>query len=93
MTTAAGARFASVRASGYGAAHSGARRSVKFVSDIFREIDDELRRENLLRLWTRYSRHIIAGAVLVALIAAGIFAWRQHVASERLARARMEKVS
>jgi hypothetical protein len=57
------------------------------VSDIFREIDDELRRENLLRLWSRYSRHIIAAAVVLALLAGGIFAWRQHVASERLAQA------
>jgi hypothetical protein len=52
------------------------------VSDIFREIDDELRRENLLQLWSRYSRYIIAAAVVLALIAAGIFAWRTHLASE-----------
>ncbi len=57
------------------------------MSDIFREIDDELRRENLLQLWSRYSRYIIAGAVLLVLIAGGIFAWRQHLASERLAQA------
>ena len=55
------------------------------MSDIFREIDDELRRENLLQLWSRYSRYIIAGVVVLALIAAGIFAWRQHLASEQLA--------
>jgi hypothetical protein len=57
------------------------------VSDIFREIDDELRRENLLQLWSRYSRYIIAAAVILALIAAGVFAWRQHRESERLAQA------
>jgi hypothetical protein len=57
------------------------------VSDIFREIDDELRRENLLQLWSRYSRYIIAAAVVVALIAGGIFAWRTHLESERLAQA------
>ena len=57
------------------------------MSDIFREIDDELRRENLLQLWSRYARYIIAGVVLLALIGAGIFAWRQHVASERVAQA------
>jgi hypothetical protein len=57
------------------------------VSDIFREIDEELRRENLLQLWSRYSRYIIAAAVVLALVAAGIFAWRQHVASELLAQA------
>jgi hypothetical protein len=58
-----------------------------FVSDIFREIDDELRREGLLQLWSRYARYIIAVAVILVLIAAGIFAWRQHLASERLAQA------
>ena len=79
--------FASPRTTGYGALHSGARRSGKVVSDIFREIEDELRRDNLLKLWSRYSRYIIAGAVLLALIAAGIFAWRQYLASERLAQA------
>jgi hypothetical protein len=57
------------------------------VSDIFREIDDELRRDNLLRLWSRYARYIIAAAVLLALIAGGVFAWRQHLASERAAQA------
>jgi len=63
-------------------------RSGDFVSDIFREIDDELRRENLLQLWSRYGRYIIAAAVLLVLIGAGIFAWRQHLASERLAQAK-----
>ena len=57
------------------------------MSDIFREIEDELRRESLLRLWSRYSRYIIAGAVLIVLIAVGVVAWRQHLASERLAQA------
>jgi hypothetical protein len=61
--------------------------SGEFVSDIFREIDDELRRENLLQLWSRYARYIIAGAVFLVLVAAGIFVWRQHLASERLAQA------
>ena len=46
------------------------------MSDIFREIDEELRRENLLKLWSRYGSYIIAAAVLVVLIAGGIFAWR-----------------
>jgi hypothetical protein len=66
---------------------SGAPRSGEFVSDIFREIDDELRRDNLLQLWSRYARYIIAGAVLLVLIGTGIFAWRQHLASERMAQA------
>jgi hypothetical protein len=58
-----------------------------FVSDIFREIEDELRRDNLLKLWSRYARHIIGGALLLVLIAAGVVGWRQYLESERLAQA------
>ena len=56
------------------------------VSDIFREIEDELRRDNLLKLWQRYGKYIIAAAVLVLLVAAAIVAWRDHLASERRAQ-------
>src|SRR4051812_50087505 len=63
-------------------------RSGEFVSDIFREIDDELRRENLLQLWSRYSRYIIAAAVVVALIAGGVFAGGKHLQAQRLAQAK-----
>jgi len=56
------------------------------VSDIFREIDEELRRDNLLKLWSRYGRYIVALAVLVLLIAGGIVAWRDHQLSERRAQ-------
>jgi hypothetical protein len=56
------------------------------VSDIFREIDEELRRDNLLKLWSRYGRYVIAIAVLALVIAGGIVAWRDHQASERRAQ-------
>ena len=56
------------------------------MSDIFREIDEELRRDNLLKLWSRYGRYIVALAVLVLLIAGGIVAWRDHQLSERRAQ-------
>jgi hypothetical protein len=49
-----------------------------FVSDIFREIDEELRRENLLKLWSRYGRYVIAVAVFLLLVAGGIAVWRSH---------------
>jgi hypothetical protein len=55
------------------------------VSDIFREIDEELRRDNLLKLWSRYGRYVIAVAVLALVVAGGIVAWRDHQASERRA--------
>jgi hypothetical protein len=56
-----------------------------FVSDIFREIDEELRRDNLLKLWRLYGRYVIAGVVIVLAIAGGIVAWRNHQLAERQA--------
>lgn len=45
------------------------------MSDIFREVDEEVRRERLQRLWDRYSLFIIAAAVLIV---AGVGAWRGY---------------
>ena len=56
------------------------------MSDIFREIDEELRRENLLKLWSRYGKYVILAAVIVVAIAGAIVAWREHQASERRAQ-------
>jgi hypothetical protein len=56
------------------------------VSDIFREIDEELRRDNLLKLWSRYGRYIIAIALFALVVAGGFVAWRDHQLSERRAQ-------
>ena len=56
------------------------------MSDIFREIEEELRRDNLLKLWQRYGKYVIAAAVLALLIIGGVVAWREHEASERRAQ-------
>jgi hypothetical protein len=45
------------------------------VSDIFQEVDEEVRREQLKKLWERYQNYIIAAAVLVVLAVAG---WRAN---------------
>jgi hypothetical protein len=45
------------------------------VSDIFQEVDEEVRREQLKKLWDRYGNYVVAAAVL--LIAA-IGAWRGY---------------
>ncbi len=55
------------------------------MSDIFREIDEELRRDNLLKLWRLYGRYVIGAVVVVLAIAAGIVAWRNHQLSARQA--------
>ncbi|MBV9556672.1 MAG: tetratricopeptide repeat protein, partial [Pseudolabrys sp.] len=45
------------------------------MSDIFNEVDEEVRREQLKKLWDRYSIYIIA---LVVLLIAGVGAWRGY---------------
>jgi hypothetical protein len=58
----------------------------KFVSDIFNEVDEEVRREKLKRLWDRYQVFIIAGAILIV---GGVGGWRlnQWWESKRAAEA------
>ena len=62
------------------------RRPGACVSEIFREIDEELRRENLLKLWSRYGKYIVAAVVAIVLVIGGIMAWRDHQADERRAQ-------
>jgi hypothetical protein len=45
------------------------------VADIFHEVDEEVRREQLKKLWDRYSIYLIALAVLII---AGMAAWRGY---------------
>lgn len=45
------------------------------MADIFHEVDEEVRRERLQKLWERYSIYLIALAVLIV---AGIGAWRAY---------------
>jgi hypothetical protein len=45
------------------------------VSDIFQEVDEEVRREKLARIWDRYGNLIVAGALVVVLAVAG---WRGY---------------
>ncbi|HEY1798434.1 MAG TPA: tetratricopeptide repeat protein, partial [Stellaceae bacterium] len=55
------------------------------MSDIFREIDEELRRDNLLKLWQRYGKYVIVAAVVILAAGGGFAAWRQHLQTERKA--------
>jgi hypothetical protein len=53
------------------------------VSEIFREIEEELRRDRLWNLWSRYGRYLIAFVVVALLLAAAFAGWRAYQASER----------
>jgi hypothetical protein len=45
------------------------------VSDIFQEVDEEVRREQLKKLWDRYSGYAVAAAIAVVVAVA---AWRGY---------------
>ena len=45
------------------------------MSDIFQEVDEEVRREQLKKLWERWGNHLIALAFLIVLGIAGWRAW------------------
>jgi hypothetical protein len=47
----------------------------QFVSDIFHEVDEEVRREQLKKLWDRYGNFIAAAAIVAV---AGIAGWRGY---------------
>jgi hypothetical protein len=45
------------------------------VTDIFHEVDEEVRREQLKKIWQRYGNYIIAGCLIVIV---GIAGWRGY---------------
>ncbi len=55
---------------------SGENGVARLVSDIFHEVDEEVRREQLKKLWDRYGNYVVAAAVLLVLAVA---AWRAYM--------------
>ncbi len=53
------------------------------MSDIFREVEEEVRRERLERIWKEYGDYIVAAAALLILAAAGFRLWTYYQARER----------
>jgi hypothetical protein len=54
------------------------------VTDIFREVEEEVRRERFEQLWKKYGDYVIAGAALIIIAAAGIQLWRVYEQRERI---------
>ena len=63
------------------------------MSDIFKEVDEEIRQENYAKLWQRHGRYVIALLVLLVVTVAGYQLWlrydldRRTEASDRFAAA------
>lgn len=57
------------------------------MADIFQEVEEEVRRENMQRLWRRYGRYAVAGLVALALAIAGVIGWQKYSENRQAARA------
>ncbi|MBF0248322.1 MAG: tetratricopeptide repeat protein [Alphaproteobacteria bacterium] len=52
---------------------------------LIREVDDELREEQMRLLWQRYGGLVVGAAILLVVVVAGYQAWRQYDVSNRMA--------
>lgn len=52
------------------------------MSDIIREVDEELRHERYMKLWQRYGIYVVAAAVLIVAAVGGWRAWQWYSARE-----------
>lgn len=55
------------------------------MSDIIREIDEDLRREDWEKVWRRYGKFAVAGAVGLVLVTAAVVGWREYDKRQRAA--------
>ena len=53
--------------------------------NLFREVDEELRKDKLQDLWKRYGAVVIAGCLALVLGTAGSVLWRNYQADQRSA--------
>ena len=55
------------------------------MSDIFREVDEDVRRDRLHKLWKQYGSYVIIACVALVLGTAGRTFWRDYQVKQRLA--------
>jgi hypothetical protein len=48
------------------------------LSDVFKEVDEDLRRDQLAKLWKRFGVFVIAGAVAIVAATGGYVAWKNY---------------
>jgi hypothetical protein len=64
----------------YGPAHTFSRQPIRrsnayFMTDIFSEIEEDIRKDRAKRMWDRFGKYVIGGAVVLVL---GVAAWRGY---------------
>ncbi|HEX9767546.1 MAG TPA: tetratricopeptide repeat protein [Kiloniellales bacterium] len=58
------------------------------MTDIFREVDEDVRRDRYLVLWRRYRWLVVAGAVAVVALTAAVVGWRNWQQAQRMEQGR-----
>jgi hypothetical protein len=58
------------------------------VTDIFQEVEEDVRREKLEQIWRQYGAYIIGAAAVLVLATAALTAWRAYESREQAGRAR-----
>ena len=48
------------------------------MSDVFQEVDEDLRRDRAAKLWKRYGIFVIAAAVAIVIATGGYVAWKNY---------------
>ncbi len=54
------------------------------MSDVFREVDEEVRHERMLKQWRKYGTYVIGAVLGVVLGVAGSVGWQEYRLSKRL---------
>ena len=58
------------------------------MSDIIREIDEDLRRDKFEKLWRKYGPYVLGGAVLFLVVLTAGLLWKDHLEDRQAERAR-----
>ncbi len=53
------------------------------MSDIFEEVDEDLRHDKWLKLWKQYQNYVLGLAALIVLATAGVTYWRHYDQQQR----------
>jgi len=56
------------------------------VSDVFQEVDEELRRDKAAELWKRYGNYVAGAAIAVVVGTAGYVGWRDYTNKQAIAQ-------
>ena len=53
------------------------------MADIFREVDEDIRRERYAKLWKAYGRYVIGAALALVIGVAATIGWREYTRAQR----------